>query len=595
MAKLIVIDGPDLGAEYELNPPKNDSAGETILGRDPGVDIPLNDKAISREHCKIETRLSGSKIIDLGSRNKTYLNNDPVETCRLGNGDLLLVGDTELRFEDDSPEVEGTAFSSTILKEIDASPASRRESSPHSGNLLKLSSTLGSSGSVEELFDEFFSWVSEETGAQSGMLLEKEGRRWVARGNAPAARAKKNAPRADMEIVELSAKEGKTLLSKTETNEQPAFILSARTIDSNKKTCVVYLERAETAGAFDDLAPELLAEAVEPLGINLERIAEQERLLEANRNLLRSISEDRKIIGESEELQEVLDFIQRAAPTPMTVLVQGETGTGKELVASALHYSSPRRNAPFVALNCAALPENLVESELFGHEKGAFTGAIARKKGRFELADTGTVFLDEVGELTLSCQAKLLRLLEERCFERVGGTSAIEVDVRIIAATNRKLQEAVAEKEFREDLFYRLNVLNILIPPLRKRTDDILLLADFFIANNPAGGRPKKLTKRAQKKLLSYSWPGNVRQLRNVIESALVLGEGKEIRPDDLVLPENTGVSRTVDWEPMSLQELERHHVLRVLEHTEGNKKKAAELLGIERCTLYSKLKNYDA
>ena len=586
MARLIVIDGPDLGAEYKLELLNNDSARETIIGRDPGVDIPLNDRAISREHCKIETRLSGSRLIDLGSRNRTYLNNDPVETCRLSNGDLLLVGDTELRFEDDSPEVEGTAFSSTILKEIDAPPEE---------NLLKLSAALGASGSAQELFDEFFAWIAGETGAERGMLLEKAGRRWVARASGAVTPGEKGSPRADMEIVERTAKEGKTLLSRTETSELPAFILSARTSSSKGIADVVYLERAETAGTFDDMAAELLAGAVAPLGINLERIAEQETLLEANRNLLRSISDDRKIIGESEELQEVLDFIQRAAPTPMTVLVQGETGTGKELVASALHYGSQRRNAPFIALNCAALPENLVESELFGHEKGAFTGAIARKKGRFELADGGTVFLDEVGELTLSCQAKLLRLLEERCFERVGGTSSIEVEVRIIAATNRNLQEAVEAKEFREDLFYRLNVLNVLIPPLRQRTDDILPLVDFFIANNPAGGRPKKMTKKAEKKLLSYSWPGNVRQLRNVIESALVLGEGKEIRPDDLVLPENAGLSRAADWEPMSLQALERQHVLRILEYTEGNKKKAAELLGIERCTLYSKLKNYDA
>ena len=481
MARLIVIDGPDLGAEYKLEPLSNDSARETIIGRDPGVDIPLNDRAISREHCKIETRLSGSRLIDLGSRNRTYLNNDPVETCRLSNGDQLLVGDTELRFEDDSPEVEGTAFSSTILKEIAAPPEE---------NLLKLSAALGASGSAQELFDVFFTWVAGETGAERGMLLEKAGKRWVARASGAVAPGEKGSPRADMEIVERSAKEGKTLLSRTETSELPAFILSARITSSKGTTGVVYLERAETAGAFDDMAAELLAGAVAPLGINLERIAEQDLLLEANRNLLRSISDDRKIIGESEELQEVLDFIQRAAPTPMTVLVQSETGTGKELVASALHYGSQRRNAPFIALNCAALPENLVESELFGHEKGSFTGAIARKKGRFELADGGTVFLDEVGELTLSCQAKLLRLLEERCFERVGGTSSIEVEVRIIAATNRNLQEAVEAKEFREDLFYRLNVLNVLIPPLRQRTDDILPLVDFFIANNPAGGRP---------------------------------------------------------------------------------------------------------
>ena len=592
MARLIVIDGPSVGAEYELTAPDGGATKESVLGRDPGVGISLNDRAISREHCKIEVRPSGSRLIDLGSRNKTYLNNDPIETCRLKNGDRLLIGDTELRFEDDSPEVEGTAFSSTILKEVEAAGAGGREGAPRTADLLQLAADLGSTGDIAILLEKFFSWASGKTGAERGMLLAREGKGWVARGTSTGTPGKDGVPRADIDIVERSEREGKALLSKAESGGQTASILCAPVAAPDGAGAVVYLE---TGDAFEDEALEILAQAVEPLGINLERIDEQLSLLEANRNLLRSISEHRKIIGESQEVQDVLEFIQRAAPTPMTVLVQGETGTGKELVASALHYGSPRRNSPFVTLNCAALPENLVESELFGHEKGSFTGAIARKKGRFELADGGTVFLDEVGELTLNCQAKLLRLLEERCFERVGGTTEIEVDVRIIAATNKNLQEAVEEKLFREDLFYRLNVLDILVPPLRERTEDILLLSEFFITNSPIGGRPRKLTGKAEKKLMSYSWPGNVRQLRNVIESALVLGDGEKIHPDDLVLPEKTSLPRMTDWEPISLQELERQHVLRVLEHTEGNKKRAAELLGIERCTLYSKLKNYDA
>jgi two-component system NtrC family response regulator len=257
-----------------------------------------------------------------------------------------------------------------------------------------------------------------------------------------------------------------------------------------------------------------------------------------------------------------------------------------------------------VAINCAAIPENLVESELFGHERGAFTGAVTRRKGRFELADTGTVFLDEVGELSLACQAKLLRLLEERQFERVGGVESVKVDVRVIAATNKDLLAAVAGGTFREDLFYRLSVLNVGIPPLRDRTDDIPILAQHFLE---ACGGQKKLGKGAEKKLLAYAWPGNVRQLKNALESALVLGEGAEILPEDLILPTppprgtasgmappGTGAARGAEpWEPIALEELERLHILRVLEHTGGNKKRAAEMLGIERCTLYSKLRSY--
>ena len=594
MAKLIVIDGPDLGTEYELTPPVGDSTAETVLGRDPRVDIPLNDNAVSREHCRIETSYTGFRLTDLDSRNKTFLNNDPVETCRLKNGDVLVIGDTELRFEDDSPEVEGTAYSSTILKEIDAlAPGDENENAPRENKeSSRLAAALVAAPSIAALFENFFDWISAQTGAEGGMLLARENGRWSVRACCGKQSAGNGVPQADLDLVDRSEKEGTALLSKNGSGADASFILAAPLTAAETVTGVVYLEGG---GALENKGLEILAAAVEPLGINIERIDEQKRLMEENRNLLRSISEGRRIVGDSQQVQDVLEFIRRAAPTPMTVLVEGETGTGKELAASALHYGSPRRGSPFVALNCAALPENLVESELFGHEKGSFTGAIARRKGRFELADGGTVFLDEVGELTLSCQAKLLRLLEERCFERVGGTVAVEVDVRIIAATNRKLQEAVDNKEFREDLFYRLNVLNILMPPLRERTEDILMLAEHFITNNPAGGRPKKLTKKAEKKLVSYSWPGNVRQLKNVLESALVLGDGRDIRPEDLVLPEKSSLPRMSEWEPVSLQELERQHVLRVLEHTEGNKKKAAELLGIERCTLYSKLKNYDA
>jgi Nif-specific regulatory protein len=249
----------------------------------------------------------------------------------------------------------------------------------------------------------------------------------------------------------------------------------------------------------------------------------------------------------SAAMQRVLDLVGRVAPTDATVLIQGESGTGKELIAHALHYNSPRAQGPFVKVNCAALPETLMESELFGHERGAFTGALARKKGRFELADGGTIFLDEIGELSLSTQAKLLRVLQEREFDRVGGHEPVRVDVRIITATNRDLERAITERGFREDLYYRLNVFPMFLPSLRERRTDILLLADHFVEKYATAHqkRVRRLTTPAIDMLMRYHWPGNVRELENVIERAVIVCDGPAIHgrhlPPTLQTPEVTG------------------------------------------------------
>jgi Nif-specific regulatory protein len=359
---------------------------------------------------------------------------------------------------------------------------------------------------------------------------------------------------------------------------------------------VLYSDRRGERPPLAEAELHLLSAAAEQAGEVLRHLESQARLRCANETLIRSIVDSKRIVGDSEPIREVHRFIHKAAPTSLTVLIRGETGTGKELVAAAIHYHSARQGKPFVTINCAAIPENLVESELFGHEKGAFTSATGRKKGRFELADSGTVFLDELGELAPACQAKLLRLLEEQRFERVGGTQTIEVDVRIIAATNKDLAGAVAAGQFREDLFYRLNVLGVELPPLRDRPEDVPILAEHFLADIGVPKERRSLSQEVTEKLCRYTWPGNVRQLRNVIESAMVLGEGSRIRVQDLVLPSDApsaGGSGTWRWQPESLDAMQKRHIQRVLEHTGGNKKKAAEILGIERCTLYSKLKSY--
>jgi transcriptional regulator with PAS, ATPase and Fis domain len=302
------------------------------------------------------------------------------------------------------------------------------------------------------------------------------------------------------------------------------------------------------------------------------------------------------IVAEAPEMRAALRLATQVAVTDATVLILGESGTGKELVARAIHEGSARRGGPFVKVDCAALPEGLLESELFGHEKGAFTDAAAEKPGRFELAHGGTLFLDEVGELPQSLQAKLLRVLQERAFERVGGTRTISVDVRILAATNRDLAKALKGGQFREDLYYRLNVVPILVPPLRRRPEDILPLAAHFLQRFGAryGKVVPGLSPEAAALLRRYSWPGNVRELEHAIERAVILWERGVIRPEELAVDLMAVASDGLpDQELMTLEELEREYIRRVLRRVRGHKSRAARILGINRKTLLEKRKRY--
>lgn len=306
-----------------------------------------------------------------------------------------------------------------------------------------------------------------------------------------------------------------------------------------------------------------------------------------------------RIIGESPLLKDLLAKVEMVARGKATILLQGETGAGKEVIAGAIHRSSKVASGPLVELNCSAVPENLLESELFGHEKGAFTDAKSRKKGVFELADKGTLFLDEIGDMAHNLQAKLLRVLETNTFKRVGGTADIQVKVRVVAATHRDLKEAIAEGRFREDLFFRLNVVNLVIPPLRERLEDILPLSEFFLDhfNREIGTHIEGFTDRAKHKMLHHAWPGNVRELRNVIERAVLLTSGSLI--DAEAIPDtratSTDMAAMVDQGPdvMLLTDMERLTIAKALKHFDGNKTKTAEGLGIARATLRAKIKDY--
>lgn len=301
-----------------------------------------------------------------------------------------------------------------------------------------------------------------------------------------------------------------------------------------------------------------------------------------------------EMVGETREMQQMVERIRAIADTRATVLIEGESGTGKELVARALHKNSSRTNKPFIPIHCAALSESLIESELFGHEKGSFTGAAMQRRGLFELAETGTVFLDEVGEIPLTTQVKLLRVLESREFLRVGGAEPVKVDVRVLAATNRVLSEEVEEGRFREDLYYRLNVVRVVIPPLRARAADIPLLARTFLQQFVVehGKPPVELSKKALAKLTQYHWPGNVRQLRNVIENLVLFSKGGEIDVEDLPADLLSGQSEEISVSVgVPLDQVERKLIERTLVFTNGNRTRAAELLGISRRTLLRKLK----
>ena len=309
-----------------------------------------------------------------------------------------------------------------------------------------------------------------------------------------------------------------------------------------------------------------------------------------------------RIIGNSPAIQEVNTLVERVADSNATVLITGESGTGKEVAALSIHHLSYRREKPYVPINCAALPESLLESELFGHEKGAFTGAVGRKSGRFELADNGTIFLDEVTEMPLSMQVKLLRVLQERQFERVGGTESVKIDVRVIAATNRDPMDCIKKGTFREDLYYRLNVLPIHIPPLRLRTEDIPLLTMHFLQKfNPS--QEQMISPKAMGLLMSYEWPGNIRELQNVIERSVILSQGSEIMvnhlPKEIQKNENSknevdqGLILNFPDKGISFDEVERELILKALEKSSGNQTKAAHLLGLTRSALLYRAQKY--
>jgi DNA-binding NtrC family response regulator len=439
--------------------------------------------------------------------------------------------------------------------------------------------------------------VDDEVNIRNALvtLLEKKGYQAQGVGTAEGALEQLEASDIDLVITDLRMPGvgGMEFLRRLKT-KRPSTEVVVITAYGSIETAV----EAMRCGAYDYLTKPIDRER---FPIVVEKALERHILAVENQQLrdrLETRTRFERMVGESESMQRIYSLVQMVAGSDVTVLITGESGTGKELVARAIHHKSSRSGGPFVTLNCGALPENLFESELFGYEKGAFTGALATKAGRFELADGGTLLLDEIGELSLKAQVDFLRVLETKEFRRLGGTKVVKVDARIIAATNRNLAEAVAQSDFREDLFYRLNVVPIKLPPLRERGDDIPLIVETFLPEFCAQHQrtPKEVSREAMRLLRLYAWPGNIRQLRNLLERLVVTVQENLIQPQHLpeeIQASQENVRTMVVNLGSSLEEIEREVIRRTLSEVTNHREKAAKLLGISPRSLQYKIKEY--
>jgi Nif-specific regulatory protein len=379
--------------------------------------------------------------------------------------------------------------------------------------------------------------------------------------------------------------------------DRPGSVLCVPLVMLERTLGVIYLDTKQPDTLFDKDHLQLVSAISAITAVAIENARHIEWLVSENQRLIDDFNIEHNMVGESQAMRDVLQFISRAAPTDSTVLLSGESGTGKELAARAIHMNSKRVNKPFMAVNCAALTETLLESELFGHEKGSFTGALGLKKGRLEIADGGTVFLDEIGELSPSLQVKLLRVLQEREFERVGGTRTVKVDIRLITATNKNLENAVNDNTFRQDLYYRLNVVKLEMPPLRDRQDDIPLLANYFAAKygERCNRRISGISAEAQERLRNYDWPGNVRELENAMERAVVLGSTDHILLEDLpesVLESEPSATTPATKYHEAVAQTKRQIILGAMQQAQGSYTEAARLLGVHPNYLHRLVRN---
>jgi transcriptional regulator with GAF, ATPase, and Fis domain len=564
--RLIGISGALSGAAFPLGD------DDLVLGRGELSNVVVPDRAVSRRHCLIRREGKLFKLIDLQSRNGCFVNNVPVREHELKHSDRITIGDSHFVFLlkeeecchssletvelDDSQPISGRTVRlqprhAAILHPerllAEGLPGGRQARDLEA--LLRICQALDSSRDVGTLARGLMDLILELIPADRGAVLvaEESGEVRAVYGCWPGGDPHRGVPVSTTLVREvLATKEAlmcNDVLQDTRVKQTESMVASPITallvapiMNRGQFTGVIYLAASNPVRPFEDADLQLVAGLASVSAPAFESARQVERLHEENRRLRDEIEIEHRMVGTSPGMEQVYRFVERAARADATVLITGESGTGKELVARALRLNGPRSSRPFVAVNSAAIPENLMESEIFGHVKGAFTGAVSDKKGLLEAADGGTLFLDEIGDMPLTLQAKLLRVIQERQFERLGGTETLRVDIRIIAATHRNLEELIKAGTFREDLYFRLNVLPIHIPPLRERRDDIVPLAHHFLNRHRCREKRRDVTlsPEAGTCLRQYDWPGNVRELESAIERAVVLTSGTIIQLEDL-------------------------------------------------------------
>jgi Nif-specific regulatory protein len=595
------------------------------VGRDRSNVLHLRDLTVSRHHCIVETCEGRLRMRDLESLHGTFVNGVPVRERDLQPGDRIAMGSSVflLQEEDETPgppaailEDERRWDESTVHRSLEGSTylgseplATDSRTTRNLQALLRIGITLHALRSTDLLSRRLLELVLETVpGERAALLLLDRGtdeptsfflrRRGstdpftVSRTLVQRVAEERSAALANDVLHLPDLADSESLLA-----SRVRSLLAAPLPGPDGLLGVLYLDTLDEEVRFDEGHLELITAVAGIASAALANTRHVEWLEQERQRLEASI--DRDMVGESPRMKEVWRLLTRVAPTDTTVLLRGESGTGKELAARAIHRTSPRARRPFVAINCATLSETLLESELFGHERGAFTGAVERKAGKLEAADSGTLFLDEVGELPLSLQAKLLRVLQEREFERLGSNRTIRVDVRIIAATNRDLETAIREGGFRDDLYYRLNVITLTLPPLRERREDVPLLASHFAARfgSRLGRQVAGFTPEARACLLRYPWPGNIRELANAVEHAVVLGQEDLIQPEDLpeaVLEAAPALGRRAPVAKYhdALNEWKKRLILSAVEQAGGNVTRAAESLGLHPNYLHRLISN---
>lgn len=597
--------GSNSGARFELI-----AEEDNFLGRDWECRVVLNDPQCSRKHARIFFNEDGWWIEDNGSSNGTYVNGQTVREARLVEGNLIRVGGSAFTFteaadsatkqeESKTGEMRGPGAQTVVLDEshdpMDTGQYTLSFLKGHDWGqdfffLFQLSVKLLGIDDAETMIQTSMKRLTERTDASAaGFMWTSDGGKLTPKVVYPKELSGELT--LDPELTRRVATQGHAIRFEYDTEKKGNFSdsICVPLNSDGKIKGAIHLYRQ--GSRFHDSHFNLACAIANIMVRSLDR-ADRHSVLAADHSRLKEKSATfDELLGESPKMLELKSKINRVAKASGCVLVRGESGAGKELVARALHKASPRSDRPMLSVNCAAIPRDLMESQLFGHKKGSFTSADRDHSGWFEQADRGTLFLDEVGELTLEGQAKLLRTLEGHPFLPVGGTEEISVDVRVICATNRDLKEFVAEKRFREDLFYRLSVYELYIPPLRDREADIEMLVNYFLDHfrTQHGKHDLQLSREAKARLIGYQWPGNVRQLRNVIDSAVVMAETNEVAADELGIRDATDG----EFETLRIDHWERKLIVDALKRTSNNVPNAAELLGISRATLYRKIEQY--